>query len=188
MASYGPQNAEYYAKEKADFDAKIARDEATRRSRRGVPASIISRRSTPEPITAPADEPEVIVETVRTGGSRKSNYITPNYEQHVFIALALALLFTLLAAKTRGDDNRLKPKSSYLDPAADPVKFLVGWVVLFAVLVIMARFRGTDKLAATFAWLIFVSVLLINGEQAYRALPGYHLDTSGVGAGKRAKP
>lgn len=183
--SYGPQEVERYAQQKAEFDAKIA---ASKR-RRGVPASIIARRNSTSTTGSSSAEPEVIVEEVEVGGGssggKKSQYITPNYEQHVFIALALSLTFVLLAAYYRGKNAADKPVNSYLDPKADPIKFAAGWIVVAFVLLAGARFRGADKLAATFAWLIFVSVLLLNGEEAYNALPTSHVNGGGGGNKKK---
>lgn len=44
----------------------------------------------------------------------------------------------------------------------------VAWIVIATVLVTMAQFGTTEKLAAAFAWLIFVAILLANGIDAMK--------------------
>ncbi len=44
---------------------------------------------------------------------------------------------------------------------------LLGWGVIFLVLIGMADFDSTAPLATSFAWLIFLSVLLRYGQQAF---------------------
>jgi hypothetical protein len=43
---------------------------------------------------------------------------------------------------------------------------LAVWIGITLVLVTMAQFGSTDQLAAAFAWLIFVAILLANGLTA----------------------
>jgi len=43
----------------------------------------------------------------------------------------------------------------------------VAWVAITLALAAMVQFQSTEKLAAAFAWLIFVAVLLANGPQAF---------------------
>ena len=42
---------------------------------------------------------------------------------------------------------------------------LVGWGIIFVVLMFLASFDSTAPIAAAFAWLIFVAVALINAEK-----------------------
>lgn len=48
----------------------------------------------------------------------------------------------------------------------------VAWIVIAITLVTMAQFGSTEKLAAAFAWLIFIAVLMANGERAFTNLSG----------------
>jgi hypothetical protein len=43
---------------------------------------------------------------------------------------------------------------------------LIAMTFLAVVLVAMVQFQSTERLAAAFAWLIFVAVFLANGQQA----------------------
>lgn len=52
-------------------------------------------------------------------------------------------------------------------PVLNVSRSLLGWGVIFIVLVAMADFESTANLAASFAWLIFISVLLLYGPTAF---------------------
>lgn len=43
---------------------------------------------------------------------------------------------------------------------------VLGWGVLFVILVALSDIEATAELAAAFAWLIFVGVMLLYGPQA----------------------
>lgn len=47
---------------------------------------------------------------------------------------------------------------------------IVAMTVIAVALVTMAQFQSTERLAAAFAWLIFVAVFLANGQQAFDTL------------------
>ena len=49
---------------------------------------------------------------------------------------------------------------------------VIGWGVLFVVLIGMADIPATAELAAAFAWLIFVSVMMLYGPTALGTLGG----------------
>lgn len=44
---------------------------------------------------------------------------------------------------------------------------IVAMTIIAVALVTMAQFQSTERLAAAFAWLIFVAVFLANGQQAF---------------------
>lgn len=135
-----------------------------KQDRRNVPSRMIARPAR----NTTTNEETVVYETTSGGGSGQQ-YITPNYQQHVFIAISLSIIIVIVAAYGRGKTVSSKTANQYLDPKSDPIKFGVSWLGIAVVLLAGASFRGTDKLAAAFAWLIFVAVLLINGEQALSA-------------------
>ena len=97
-------------------------------------------------------------------------YVTSNYKQQVFIAIVSALLITMI-----GDYYNRKSGSTTSSPLAyqgNKGRFAAAWIFLTVILIGMASFRGSDKLAASFAWLIFVASLLINGESVFAAVSG----------------
>lgn len=47
---------------------------------------------------------------------------------------------------------------------------VIGWGILFVALIALADIEATAEIAAAFAWLIFVSVLLLYGPTAFAAL------------------
>jgi hypothetical protein len=47
---------------------------------------------------------------------------------------------------------------------------VIAWIVISIALVSMAQFGSTEKLAAAFAWLIFIAILLANGPAAMKNL------------------
>ncbi len=168
---YGPQDEERFAKEDAEHRKNKTGSYTPKRKRSG-PSRIISRPTSARAADSTTPDPEVIIEEVEVGGGGGSSgqrYVTPNYQQHVFMALSLSLILVLLSAYARGRNNSAKQVNQYLDPKADPAKFATAWVGIAIILLAGASFRGTDKLAAAFAWLIFVAVLLVNGEQALGA-------------------
>lgn len=55
----------------------------------------------------------------------------------------------------------------------------VAWIVIATALVLGAQFGSTEKLAAAFAWLIFVAIMLANGQQAMENLSNIIGGTTG---------
>lgn len=47
---------------------------------------------------------------------------------------------------------------------------IIPMVIIATTLVAMAQFGSTERLAAAFAWLIFVAVLLADGKEAFSKL------------------
>lgn len=167
-SGYGPQDTSYRNAENAAFDKKYP--PGTKRPRVSGPSRIVGRQRPTRSADAITPDPAVLVEPIESGGSdsggSNSQYVTPNYEQHVFIALSLSILLVLTSTLGRQKQRSNGLLAPLVNPHQDILKTATGWTVIFVVLLAMARFRGTDKLAAASAWLIFVSVLLINGEQA----------------------
>ena len=52
----------------------------------------------------------------------------------------------------------------------DASRSVLGWGAIFVALIGLADFPATANLAASFAWLIFISVLLLYGPQAFANL------------------
>lgn len=52
-------------------------------------------------------------------------------------------------------------------PVLNVSRSLLGWGAIFVALVALADFESTANLAASFAWLIFISVLLLYGPTAF---------------------
>ena len=68
-------------------------------------------------------------------------------------------------AATEGDSGgTFAPK---IDSGQPPI---IAMVIIAVALVTMAQFQSTERLAAAFAWLIFVAVLLANGQEAFKNL------------------
>lgn len=57
---------------------------------------------------------------------------------------------------------------------------IIPMVVIGTVLIAMAQFGSTEKLAAAFAWLIFVAVLLADSGEAFVALKGRMAQPLGI--------
>lgn len=54
--------------------------------------------------------------------------------------------------------------------AVNVSRSILGWGAIFVTLVALADFEATANLSASFAWLIFISVLLLYGPQAFTNL------------------
>lgn len=62
---------------------------------------------------------------------------------------------------------------------------IIPMVFLATTLVAMAQFGSTERLAAAFAWLIFVAILLANGKQALDNITTGGVSPSGGGGGPK---
>ena len=102
-----------------------------------------------------------------------------NYKYHTAFALSVAfiIVFGLQAAAKTGiggvtasekTGNVVKDTLSGASAAAS----LKAWAVIAFVLVSAASFKSTESLAAAFSWLILISVILINGQQALKIFNG----------------
>ena len=69
------------------------------------------------------------------------------------------------------------------DPATGVAMNLFAWIGISVVLVGMAQFNSTAKLAATFSYLILVAVVLTNGIAASKALTTHLGGSSTIPAG-----
>lgn len=93
----------------------------------------------------------------------------PNYPKHTLIALFLGagLVFTVHVAKGKigiwsYDQSQDKLANAF---TADSVQnALVAWGFIFLVLLTLSEFPSTAPLSAAFAWLIFISVVLVNAD------------------------
>lgn len=47
---------------------------------------------------------------------------------------------------------------------------IIAMTIIAVVLITLAQFPSTERLAAAMAWLIFVAVLLANGQAAFKTL------------------
>lgn len=63
----------------------------------------------------------------------------------------------------------------------------VAWLVIAITLVSMAQFGSTERLAAAFAWLVFVAILLANGTQAFTNLSSMVGANTSTGGGSLPK-
>lgn len=96
-----------------------------------------------------------------------SNEGGTNYQYHVLFALSVSFIFvfgTHMAAVHFGNTQETTGKIQQTLNGSSTKASLIGWGFIAAVLLAMAEFDSTASLAAAFAWLILVSVLLINGK------------------------
>lgn len=112
----------------------------------------------------------------------------PNYNLHVLYALTIGfgLVFVVHIAKgklslldTSKSEDTLK--ATFTGDTVD--KALMGWAFIALVLFSAAAFDSTAPLAAAFAWLILVSVLLINATTILK-IAGYY---NGSGSAMRER-
>lgn len=93
----------------------------------------------------------------------------PNYKLHVLYATTLAFIIVFMVHIAKGK-LALVDTSKSQDTLTNTFKgdsvdsAIVGWGIIALVLFSMAAFDSTAGLAAAFAWLILISVLLINAD------------------------
>lgn len=99
----------------------------------------------------------------------------PNYPRHTLVALFLGVttVFVVHVAKGRiGLWNYNQSQDAVVNAfTGDSVmNALIAWGFIFFVLLTMSEFPSTAPLAAAFAWLILISVILVNGDTVIKIL------------------
>jgi hypothetical protein len=103
----------------------------------------------------------------------------PNYKLHVLYALTtgFVLVFVIHLAKgqlslidTSKSEDTLR--NTFTGDSVD--RAVVAWGVLALVLFSMAAFDSTASLAAAFAWLILISVILVNTQTLLKIMGAYN--------------
>lgn len=93
----------------------------------------------------------------------------PNYKLHVLYAVTLSFIIVFMIHIAKGKLSLVDTSKSE-DTLGNTFKgdsvnqAIVGWGVIALVLFSMAAFDSTAGLAAAFAWLILIAVLLINAD------------------------
>ena len=94
-----------------------------------------------------------------------------NYQYHALFALSIAFLIvfaTQVYVKTGSGTTASEKTGNNIKDSlngASGAASLKAWAILAFVLFSAASFKTTQSLAAAFAWLILVAVVLVNGEQ-----------------------
>jgi hypothetical protein len=109
----------------------------------------------------------------------------PNYNYHVLFAVTTGFLLVFVVHLAKGKLSLINTdmtsntlSSTFKGDSVE--RAFIGWGMIALVLFAAAEFDSTAPLAAAFAWLILVSVLLINAETLVK-IAGYYnkpLDTS----------
>jgi hypothetical protein len=118
----------------------------------------------------------------------------PNYKLHVLYALVTAFLVVYLTniskkklkivGTTKGEpSNNWAARAKTIATGDSVEQSLVGWGVIYLVLFSAVAFDSTAPLAATFAWLILISVILVNTEAIYAILNNAFTPARGGGGG-----
>ena len=115
----------------------------------------------------------------------------PNYKLHVLYGVTLGFLLVFITSVAKGKLSLVDTKktestlsSTFEGDSVD--KALVGWGAIALILFSMAAFDSTASLAAAFAWLILISVLLLNAQVLLKAAGAYNTGAiNGAGGGKK---
>lgn len=113
----------------------------------------------------------------------------PNYKLHVLYALVSAFLITFTLRIKQGPisvSNTTQTEGTVRNTfRADAVgEAMKGWVVIAVVLFSLSAFDSTAPLAAAFAWLILVTVVLANTDRLFEL---FSTAPTGVGGGGGAR-
>lgn len=117
----------------------------------------------------------------------------PNYKLHVLYAVSLGFIIVFLTHLAKGElalidtaKTESTLKSTFEGDSVD--KAFIGWGVIALVLFSAAAFDTTASLAAAFAWLILISVILLNADTLLRIAGARGNDSVGGSGGGRFKP
>ena len=115
----------------------------------------------------------------------------PNYKLHVLYAVTLGFVIVFITHLAKGElalidtaKTESTLKSTFEGDSVD--KAFIGWGVIALVLFSAAAFDSTASLAAAFAWLILISVVLLNAQTLLKAA-GYQQTSGGDGGGGTGK-
>lgn len=113
----------------------------------------------------------------------------PNYKYHVLFAVSMGFIIVFVTHLAKGqlalvDTSKTEStlKSTFEGDSVE--RAFVGWGIIALVLFSASSFDSTASLAAAFAWLILISVILLNGQTLLKISGNYTNNNSERKGGK----